>query len=273
MYVCGHRVCVVLITNYVYIILVPLERVRRSWQKIVFMASVYTGAFPSLVSIIARTRPAMVPILTAAAKAGRNTPTSPFRPSVLPPPERTPSTVVFRDSLLRELADLFDSRLALLLPPSSTRPVPRKLISVLEHALVQELRISNEAQINDYMKSVLRVAAAMAEAVEETPMTLESEKSSSLSHSPRVIQEIVGLRWVGPGHDDYKTVVSNENKSPAVGRHHFEMLEEITTAAGERGWNVPSLNDSETTQNLKGLVDIFHKVRTCSPYSSESIVT
>ncbi|KAJ7202802.1 hypothetical protein GGX14DRAFT_462387 [Mycena pura] len=143
------------------------------------------------------------------------------------------------------MTDLFNSRVEQVLPPISTRPASLELLNSFGSCL-RIKRIYNKASVRDYMKGLLQVAADMAQDIEQISMRLSLERSTTTAIQPRVVQEIIGIKWVGPEKEDFRTVVSSENKSPSVGQYHFNRLQTVAKNAGERGWTIPALRESHS---------------------------
>ncbi|KAJ6557363.1 hypothetical protein DFH09DRAFT_1163924 [Mycena vulgaris] len=110
------------------------------------------------------------------------------------------------------------------------------------------------------MLPLVMAGALVAHDLMDVSMKVVTEQSTSLLVQPRVMQELVGVKGVGP---DEQFVVSVEDKSPSVGRVHFQTLLNLAKEGGDTGWEVPRLADCteiKGTAHLQGPTSIIGKV-------------
>lgn len=86
--------------------------------------------------------------------------------------------------------------------------------------------------------------------------SVRTDVFSSRNKRPLVRQELVG-------YSNDRTVVSVENKTPAVGQLHFTQLLNFAKRGGEHGWMVP-LPSAGAEGKEKGPASIIQKVCCCN---------
>ncbi|KAJ7153478.1 hypothetical protein C8R43DRAFT_1002167 [Mycena crocata] len=205
--------------------------------------------YTSLQSLIELTK---LPHAPHILSSNRRTPTaaSLYIPRVSPPRTRIATQLTYSPHLIDEMTTGFNRKLATIPTRAASFDLRDSLRSLSFTLRTSE--IAAETDVDRILYHMLIVGSMIARDMTGIRTSVRTDVFSSRNKRPLVRQELVG-------YSNDRTVVSVENKTPAVGQLHFTQLLNFAKRGGKHGWMVP-LPSAGAEGKEKGPASIIQKL-------------